>query len=96
MGMGNRLDSSKIIITTLDKTEYDPLAKALRKIVKQQRFNYKINVVTSTEIPFKQRVVMDDKAKILKDKIPPSSMIFTPSVAGITCASYAVKKILDK
>ena len=96
MGMGNRLDSSKIIITTLDKTEYDPLARALRNIVKKNRFNHKIHVVTSTEIPFKQKEVMDENATILKDRIPPSSMIFTPSTAGITCASYVVRNILKQ
>src|SRR5574344_149915 len=33
MGMGNRIDPSKIVITTLDKTNNDPLAKKIRNII---------------------------------------------------------------
>ena len=36
MGMANKLDASKIQITTLDKTDYDPLAKKIRRAIRNK------------------------------------------------------------
>ena len=82
MGTGNKLDPSKLCITELRKTSYDPIARILRKMVKEEKINKKIYVVCSTEIP---------KRKI--EKIIPSSA-FVPSSAGILCASYVVRKLI--
>ena len=35
MGTGNKLDPSKLVITDIRKTNYDPLAKIIRKMVKK-------------------------------------------------------------
>lgn len=84
LGMGNRLDLTKLIVTTLDKTHDDPLAKKLRDELKKDKIDLrKINVVTSNEIPIKG-----------KNKI--TSMIFVPSTAGLLLASYAINSILKK
>lgn len=37
MGMGNKIDASKVYITKLNKTEYDPLAKKIRTILKKEK-----------------------------------------------------------
>ena len=91
MGMGNREDLTKIKITSLDNTSYDPVAKKLRQFVKKENKYYdmkKINVVFSTEIPKKQSRLINKEGNNLKEKCPPSSIIFTPSVAGLLCAYY--------
>lgn len=96
MGMGNREDLTKIDITTLDKTNYDPVAKKLRELVKKAgriRDMKKINVVFSNEIPKKQNKIVEKDGKTMKEVCPPSSIIFTPSVAGLLCAYYVCKKI---
>ncbi len=96
MGMGNREDLTKILITTLDKTNYDPVAKKLRELVrKEERYKdlKKINVVFSTEIPKKQNRVINKDTAIKKESTPPSSIIFTPSVAGMLCAYYIYKRV---
>lgn len=96
MGMGNREDLTKISITTLDKTNYDPVAKKLRELVrKEERYKdlKKIKVVFSSEIPKKQNKVVNKDSKIVKENTPPSSIIFTPSVAGMLCAYYVYKKV---
>ena len=96
MGMGNREDLTKIKITSLDKTNYDPVSKKLRELVrKENRFKdmKKINVVFSSEIPIKQCRTINEDSSVLKEKIPPASIIFTPSVAGMLCAYYIYKKI---
>ena len=96
MGMGNREDLTKIDITTLDKTSYDPVAKKLREFVRKENREKeikKINVVFSKEIPIKQQKVVKEDGKILKEVCPPASIIFTPSVAGMLCAYYVCKNI---
>ena len=82
LGMGNRLDPSKLMITTLDKTHDDPLAKKIRNELKKSGVNLKqIPVVTSSEIP-------------LKNKSEITSMIFVPSAAGLLLANYVINKII--
>ncbi|MFV0379265.1 MAG: ThiF family adenylyltransferase [Anaerorhabdus sp.] len=95
LGMANRLDPSKIIKTTLDKTSYDPLAKACRQLVKKRNIKYKINVVVSLEMPIKQNIEVNSCGKTRKEKIPPSSMIFTPATAGLLCASIVVRDLCN-
>lgn len=80
MGVGNRVDASKIKITTLDKTSGDPLAKKLRKLVKEAKINQKIPVVCSEEIPFKKGEV--------------NSMITSPGVAGLLIVNYIINDLI--
>lgn len=95
LGMANRFDPSKVMETILAKTTYDPLAKACRDMAKKRRINYKINVVFSTEIPFKQNQILNDEGKTRKERIPPASMIFVPAAAGLLCASIVTRKLIS-
>ncbi len=45
MGAAKKVDMSKVAVTTIDKTSYDPLARKLRQKFK----NYKFKVIASTE-----------------------------------------------
>lgn len=76
MGTGNRIDPSKITITKLKKTYNDPLAKALRSILRKKSTSLDIPVVWSSEIPIS-----------IKEKTP-GSIILVPSVAGIQMVFY--------
>ena len=96
MGMGNREDLTKIGITSLDKTNYDPVAKKLRELVRKEdrsKDMKRINVVFSSEIPKKQNKTLKEEGKTLKEMCPPSSIVFVPSVAGMLCAYYVYKSI---
>lgn len=95
MGMGNREDLTKIDITTLDKTSGDPVAKKLRELVKKEnrlKEMKKIKVVFSNELPKKQNKTINE-GDTRKESCPPSSIIFTPSVAGLLCAYYIYKDL---
>ena len=83
MGTGNKLDPTKFQICDIRKTSYDPLAKIIRKFVKDNKIKDKVMVVCSTEQP-------------IKTKIGISSISYVPSTAGILCASYIINKILKK
>lgn len=82
MGMGRKLDPSKISVMDIQKTSYDPIAKVIRKSLRDKKINEKIPVVSSTEQP------LQDHNGII------SSNSFVPAVAGLTCTSYVIKKII--
>lgn len=84
MGTGNRLDPSKLIITRLDKTSGDPLAKKFRYLLRKANIDLKkINVVTSLEEPLVKGQVV-------------SSMAFVPNAAGLLMSSYVLKELLRR
>ncbi len=80
MGMGNRVDASKIKITTLDKTHNDPLAKVLRKLVKDNHLNSKVKVCFSEEGPFKKGEV--------------NSLITSPGIAGLLIVNEIINDLI--
>ena len=93
-GTGNRLNPMSFICTTLDKTSYDPVCKAMRNIVKQEGIKYKIKVIYSSEQPTKQNKVINLEGKTMKDKYPIASNSFVPSSAGLFIASIVIKEIV--
>lgn len=82
MGTGNRLDPSQLEITMLAKTQYDPIAKKLRKFVRDNRIKDKITVLCSKEppIPVEGRTI--------------ASCSFVPSVAGLLITSYIIRDVI--
>jgi len=82
LGMGNRLDSTKVTITTLNKTFEDHLAKKLRYLLKQENIDLKkVYVAFSNEKPL-------NRGRIV------SSMIFVPNSSGLAMASFALTSLL--
>lgn len=82
MGTGKRLNPSNVIITRLDKTNNDPLAKKIRYEARKFGLSLKIPVVCSKEEALnKGRVV--------------ASSIFVPSTAGLTIAYYVIEKVIN-
>ena len=83
LGMGNRFDPNKLVITTLDKTHDDPLAKKLRSELKKDKIDIsKIKVATSNETPIKNKPLV-------------TSMMFVPSTAGLLLANYIISLIIN-
>lgn len=83
LGTGNKFDPSLLEITVLTKTVNDPLARVLRKAMKDRGIKEKIWVLSSRELPIK-----------LKNRTP-GSTAFVPSAAGLLIASYVVQKFLE-
>jgi tRNA A37 threonylcarbamoyladenosine dehydratase len=90
MGMGNKLDPTKIEVTDIHKTTICPLARVMRKELKDRRIK-KLKVVYSTEQP------AELKKKILNGKkSTPGSISFVPSVGGLIIASVVINDLLNK
>lgn len=96
MGMANRFDPTKVECTDLFKTSYDPVAKVMRNLVRKNKIKGKIPVVYSSEQPFVQTKIVNENGLTRKQKQPPASTPFVPSVAGIACASYVVRHLLKR
>lgn len=84
MGTGNKLDPSKLEIVDIRKTINDPLARKLRKFIKDESINKKVLVCSSCEVPVKTG-----------DRIPGSTS-FVPSSAGILISSYIINYFIKK
>lgn len=83
LGMGNRVDLLKVKISTLDKTFNDPLAKKIRNKLRDSNIDLsKINVVSSDELPIKNKKI--------------NSIIMVPFMAGLLITDYIIKKIINE
>ncbi|MEE3342683.1 MAG: tRNA threonylcarbamoyladenosine dehydratase [Bacilli bacterium] len=83
MGTGNKLNPMDLEVIDIRKTSYDPIAKKIRKYLRDNRINKKVMVVSSKE-----------KRDRFDGDIP--SMVFVPAVSGILCANYIIKEIIKK
>ena len=82
MGTGNKMDPSKLKIMDIRKTSYDPIAKIIRKMVKDEKIKGKVMVVCSDEVAYTK----------VNDIIPSNS--FVPATAGLLCASFIINDIV--
>ena len=83
MGAGNKLDPTKFKVTDIFKTSTDPVAKVMRKKLKELGIK-NLKVVYSDEVP----------KKFSEEKII-GSISFVPSVAGLILASEVVKDLME-
>jgi tRNA A37 threonylcarbamoyladenosine dehydratase len=86
MGTGNKLDPTALTVTDITKTTVCPLARVMRRELKKRGISH-LKVVFSTEEPKRQN---HDGG----GKLPPASVAFVPSVAGLIAAGEAIKDII--
>lgn len=91
MGTGNKLNPIMLEVSTIDKTSVCPLARVMRKELKNIGIN-NLKVVYSKEQPITPHY--DERYSGLT-KLPPASCSFVPSVAGLIIASEVIKDLLD-
>ena len=87
MGAGNKLDPTRFKVADIYKTSVDPVAKVMRKKLKELDVG-SLKVVYSDEVP---RTVDGDN---LTGKII-GSTAFVPSVAGLIIAAEVIKDLLN-
>lgn len=83
MGTGNKFHPEMFKIDRLNKTEYDPLAKKMRYLLKDNRELLDTMVLYSREQP------TEYKGKI-------GSISYVPSAAGLLLTSYVINSFLGK
>ena len=83
LGTGKRLSPEGILLTRLDKTKNDALARTLRTKLRKENISLKIPVVYNS------------KVALNKDKTI-SSSIFSPGVAGLYLAYYVIDDVVKE
>lgn len=82
MGTGNKLHPEKLQIMKLKDTSYDPIARILRKYVKDMKIKKDIYVVCS------------DEEKVIDNYSNMPSNSFVPATAGLLCTSYIINDVI--
>ncbi len=85
MGAGNKLDPTQFRVADIYKTQMDPLAKVMRRELKNRGVK-KLKVVYSEEQPIKPVEDMEEGRA-------PGSTAFVPSVAGLIIAGEVIKDL---
>jgi len=87
MGAGNKLDPSQFRVSDISKTEYCPLAKVMRRELRNRGINH-VDVCWSPEMPV--------KPSASDGKPVPGSVSFVPSVCGLVMAGKVVTDLATK
>lgn len=82
LGTARKLDPKSLEISDIKKTSYDPLAKILRKYMKEEFPNRRLMVLSSKEVPQKT-----------EDGVL-ASCIFVPATAGLLIAHFVVSELI--
>lgn len=93
MGAGNRLSANNYKITDLSKTSGDPLAKAVRKLLRKDGITSGVKVVYSPDLPQEPLSIEIDDDSASKRQTP-GSISFVPSVVGLLIAGEVVRDLL--
>jgi tRNA A37 threonylcarbamoyladenosine dehydratase len=88
MGTGNKLDPTRFEIADINKTSVCPLARVMRYELKKRGVR-KLKVLYSKEEPLKSSARKDERGKI-----PPGSISFVPSVAGLIIGGEVIKDLI--
>lgn len=105
MGTGNKLDPTKFEVTDIYKTSVCPLAKVMRKELREKGIK-ELKVVYSKEVPIKLDESLESNCKNEETSLSerkgsvrkqvPGSVSFVPSVAGLIIAGEVIKDIIKK
>ena len=90
MGTGNKFDPTQFEVVDISKTSVCPLAKVMRKELKDRGIKG-VKVVYSKEIPVKP-ADSDETSR----RQTPGSLSFVPPVAGMILAGEVIKHIVEK
>lgn len=89
MGTGNKLDPTKFVITDLSKTSGCPLARVMRRELKQRGILHH-TVLYSTE-PAQKPLFQPDEEKAV-----PGSVSWVPSCAGLMMAGHILRELMKE
>ncbi|MBQ3537031.1 MAG: tRNA threonylcarbamoyladenosine dehydratase [Clostridia bacterium] len=87
MGTGAKMSGEFFKITDISKTEYCPLCRVMRRKYKDAGLK-KVTVLYSPELPVSPKCIPENEDE---KRLPPSSISFIPSQAGLRIAEYTVK-----
>lgn len=90
MGTGAKLSGELFKITDIGKTEYCPLCRVMRRKYRDAGLK-KVTVLYSPETPEKPKYIPENEDE---KRLPPSSISFIPSQAGLRIAEHTIKQLI--
>lgn len=93
MGTGGKTDPSKLKVASIEKTDYCPLAKVMRRELKKLGIK-NVKVVYSDEQTAEPQCLTEERIK--NGRTPPPSMIFVPATAGLLIAREVVFDLIGQ
>jgi tRNA A37 threonylcarbamoyladenosine dehydratase len=91
MGTGNKLDPTALQVTDISKTTGCPLARIMRKELRNRGIHH-LKVVYSTEEALKPQGTAEEAAACGKRQIPGSTAV-VPGVAGLILAGEVIRDL---
>ena len=88
MGTANKLDATKFEVTDIRKTHTCPLARVMRKELRDRGITEGVEVLYSTAKPITPQCAADGERR------PPGSISYVPSVAGLLLAGHVIQKLI--
>jgi tRNA A37 threonylcarbamoyladenosine dehydratase len=87
MGTGNKVEPTAFEVADISKTTVCPLARVMRRELKKRGIEH-VKTVFSKEEPFRADILEEN------GKMPPASISFVPSVAGLIIAGEVIKDLI--
>ena len=94
MGAGNKLDPSRFEVEDIYKTSVCPLARTMRRELKQRGIK-KLKVVYSKEAPIKPVDLSDAEEAPTGRRAVPGSIAFVPAAAGLVAAGEVIRDLSE-
>ncbi|WP_417428376.1 ThiF family adenylyltransferase [Halpernia sp.] len=94
MGAGGKLDSSKIIVRDISKTNHCLLAKQVRKRLKKEKINKGIRCVFSTEIQNEDSLLLTDGSNYKRSFY--GTISYIPALFGLFAAAEVIQFLIKK
>lgn len=91
MGTANKLDATKFEVTDISKTHTCPLARVMRKELRDRGIASGVEVLYSTALPIAPTTVTETGKKPV-----PGSIAYVPSTAGLLLAGHVIQKLLQR
>lgn len=95
-GAGRRLDPSKIQSGDISKTSVCPLARVVRKSLREKGIKRGLTAVWSTEEPILSAISCDSPDVAGKESSAIGSISYMPAIMGLWAASVLIDKILNR
>ena len=99
MGAGNKLDPTRLTVVDISETHTDPLARVMRRELRQRGIERGVKVVYSSEPPITPDAAVVERLRTAGDipvhrRLVPGSSAFVPATAGLIAASVVVRDLL--
>ncbi len=97
MGAARKLDPTAFRVADISETYNDPLARVVRRGLRELGITGGVKVVFSPELPPQPPEGDDgDQAAGVPGRKPPGSIAFVPPVAGLIAAGVVVRDLLER